>query len=93
MEETTKNKKIGLLIMCLATIGFFFFFAYFDQSGTEIQYRNLNYMLKTITTTAFLPLGLYFGLYFYGGKKLAMQIGGWLALLLILSYLIGFITH
>jgi hypothetical protein len=50
-------------------------------------------MARVIVTDAFLLVGLYCGLYFYGGKKLANQIGGGLAILLTVAYIVGFLLH
>jgi hypothetical protein len=92
MEQ--KNKKIGVLIMIFGAIGFFLSFIYFFGWSTgEIEYQNLGYMLKLACTFGFAILGLYFGLLFYSGKKLALQLGGGLGLLIALSYVIGFLLH
>lgn len=79
--------------MLLGTILFFSSIIYFNQSGTKIEYRNLNYILKMVLTYGIALSSLYFGLYFYHGKKIAMQIGGGLALLLIISFILGFLLH
>ena len=91
--QTEKNKKIGLLILCLATLGFFFCIFYFNQSGSLIEYRDRTYMIKMIITYAFIPIGLYFGLLFTSGKKLATMIGGGMTLLLIIGLILGVILH
>ncbi len=93
MDQTPKNKKIGVGIMVLGALCSFTSLIYFNQAGTSIEYTNTIYMLKLIATQAFLPLGLYFGLYFYSSKKLALQIGGGMALLLVIANLLGFLLH
>lgn len=93
MEPTLKNKKVGVLIMLLGAIGFFSTFMLFGQAGTTIDYRNPVYMLKTAVTDGFLVAGLYFGLRFYAGKKIGSQVGGAVALLMLLAYVVGLISH
>ena len=91
--QTEKNKKIGLLILILGTVMFFISILFFGQSGTRVEYRNLNYMLKTFCSEGIIFLTLYFGLYFTSGKKLAIQISGGLLLLLSLAYLFGYLFY
>jgi hypothetical protein len=91
--QSERNKKIGLIIMSLGAIGFFGFFIYFNLSGAALDSKNIPLLVKIIFTTAFLPAGLYFGLYFTSGKKLALQIGGGGALFLIIAYILGFLLH
>jgi hypothetical protein len=70
MNERTR-KQIGALIMASCAVGFFASFIYFFGSSTGgIEYTNLNYMLKLACTFGFVVFGLFFGLLFYGGKKL-----------------------
>jgi hypothetical protein len=92
--ESQNSKRIGVLIMALGAIGFFYSFIYFFGSSTgSIEYETLSYMLKLTLTLAFAVLGLYFGLLFYGGRKIALQLGGRLALLLVVAFLTGFFLH
>ena len=89
--QSDKNKKIGLLFMVSCSVLFFFFFWYFNLDGVKIDFSNLSLTLKMLFTTAFLPLGLYSGLYFYSGRDNANQIGGMAALLLVCAYIIGYL--
>jgi hypothetical protein len=92
MEQ--KNKKTGVLIMLIGAVSFFVSFIYFFGWSTgNIEYGNLSYMLKLAFTFSLSVFGLYFGLLFYGGKKIAMKLGGGLGLLLALAYVIGFVLH
>ena len=94
MDRTKdSDKKIGLLILVLTAMGVGFLIVYFNQSGTYIQYRDVAYMLKMVGTYGLLVVGLYVGLYFISGKKIANQIGGGLAILLILAYIVGRLLH
>lgn len=79
--------------MFLGLIGFGFFYWYFDQAGARVEYRNVNSMLEILISFSFLIVGLYFGLYFYSGKKLANQIGGGSLLFLVIAYILGFLLH
>ena len=91
--QTNKNKKIGLLILCLAALGFFFFFWRFNLENVSLNEATNLKLLQMIFTNAFLPAGLYFGLYFAHSKKLANQIGGGLVIFLIIAYILGFLLH
>jgi hypothetical protein len=93
MYPARRDKQRGVLIMVVAAIAFFTCFLLFNQAGTPIQYTNLSYMAKMILTDVFLPVGLYFGLYYYSGRRLAAQVGGGLALFLVVAYLVGLIAH
>ncbi len=78
--------------MVLGTILFFFFYSYFNFStGGKIDFEDLISLSKLVFTVAIIPSALYFGLYFISGKKLATQIGGGLALLMFVAFLIGYI--
>jgi hypothetical protein len=63
---------------------------YFGLSGGAIDYEDNVLTIKPLTAIALLPLGLYFGLLFYATRKIALQLGGGLGLLMALAYLIGF---
>ena len=91
--QAAKNKEIGVLIMTLGVMAFAYLFWYFELDGSVIDYNDTSLVLKMVLTSSSLPLGLYFGLYFYGGKRLAAQIGEGLALLMFLGYVIGFFLH
>jgi hypothetical protein len=91
--QTDANKKRGVVIMCLGALGFFFFFGYFHLSGAILDYKDIPLLLKMILTTAFLPAGLYVGLRFYGGNRLATQIGGGLTVFLVIGFILGFLLH
>lgn len=91
--QIEKNKKKGVLIMLLGVVGFFFLILLFQQSGSQIQYKNIDYMLKMLCTYGFLLLGLSGGLFYYSGKKLAIQIGGGIAIFLTVALILGFLLH
>jgi hypothetical protein len=91
MEQ--KNKWIGLAIMFIGLLTTVFFFSYFKLDGKIVDFAEPSLVLKAILTTLCLIVGLYFGLYFAAGKKVASQIGGGLGLLMALSYVIGFLLH
>lgn len=92
--DQQKNKQIGVLIMILGAVAFIVSFVYFFGSSTgTIEYGNLSYILKLAFTLSLAVLGLYFGLLFYGGKRIAIQLGGGLGFLLVLSYVIGYLLH
>ena len=91
MVQTIKNKKIGLFILLLAALGFAACFWLFHLDGARIDFKNTSQLLETVLTIAFLPLGLYFGLLFISGKKLALQIGGGTALFLVIAFLVGYL--
>jgi len=91
--QTQKNKIFGVLVMFVCILVFFFLFAYFKLDGASLSEATLTELLKMIVTTAFLPAGLYLGLYFYSGKKLANQIGGGATLFLIAAYILGLLLH
>jgi hypothetical protein len=88
--QTEKNKKIGLLILITGTIGFFLFSYFFHLFGSKVEFKNPFYLLKMIFTDSFLLGGLYFGLYFANGKKIAGQISGALLLFLVIAFIVGF---
>ena len=80
--------------MTLGAIRFFSSFVYFFGGSTDsIEYKNFDYMLRLLCISSFALFGLYFGLYFFSGKKLAIQLGGGMALLLLVAYLIGSLLH
>jgi hypothetical protein len=91
--QSEKNKKIGLGIMLLGFLGSIFFFWYFKLNGEVINYRNTPVFLGFILGFLSLLIGLYFGFYFYGGKKLANQIGGGFALLFLVACIFSFLFH
>ncbi len=78
--------------MCVFAAAFILFFWYFGLDGAQINV-NPSLLLESFFTAALLPVGLYGGLYFASGKKVALQLGGGLGLLLILAYVIGFLLH
>jgi hypothetical protein len=91
MEQ--RNKRIGVLIMFFGFVICCFFIWFFKLSGQIVDFTNLGLVLKFMFASAFMPLGLYVGLLFYGDKKVAVQLGGGLGLLLVLSYVVGFLLH
>jgi FlaA1/EpsC-like NDP-sugar epimerase len=88
---TPKDKKIGLLILCVSAALFAFFFWYFKLDGKTINFNDAVDVLKTAITIAILPAGLYLALRFVSGKKLAMQVGGTMAVLMVLALFIGWV--
>lgn len=91
--QTQKNKKIGLSIIILGTIAFFISIFLFNQSGTMIEYKNVEYMLKMLLSYGILVATLYGGLYFAHSKKLANQIAGGMAICLVIAYILGIVLH
>jgi hypothetical protein len=87
------HKKTGLAIMCATLLAAALLFWIFGLNGKSVDFSNTLLVLKFIITTACLILGLSLGLYFAAGKKVASQIGGSLGLLMVLAYVIGFLTH
>ncbi len=89
-----KRKKLAALVMIVALTGFFVSFAFFDLFGTKIDYANPAYMLlKVACGFGFIVLGLFAGMYLYGGKQLAVRVAGRLAAALVIAYLLGFALH
>jgi hypothetical protein len=88
-----RNKKIGLAIMCAGPLAAAFFFWYFKLDGRIVDFTNPSLVLKAMLTTLCLIVGLYFGLYFAAGKKVALQLGGGLAVLMVLAYVINFLFY
>jgi len=91
MQDKT-NKRIGLAIMCVFAVAFIFFVRYFGLDGAQIN-GNPSLLLEGFFTAILLPIGLYGGLYFAAGKKVALQLGGGLGLLLILAFVIDFLLY
>ncbi len=91
--QTNKEKWIGVLIMACGVALSAFFFWYFKFDGLIISYKDTSLLLKYLFTIAFLPLGLYLGLYFYGGRKNANQVGGLFFLTLVIIIAIGYLFH
>lgn len=91
--QSQNDKWVGVGIMLLGLMVGAFFFWYFKLDGKVIDFNDTSLVLKSIITVSSLIIGLYFGLLFYGGKKIALQLGGGLGLLLILSYVIGYLLH
>lgn len=89
--QTGKNKKIGVVIMFLGLTLCIFFLWYFKFDGVKIDFTNKLVLLKSLVPIFSLILGLYFGLYFYGGKRIANQIGGGIIIFVIIGYLLGLI--
>jgi hypothetical protein len=88
-----KNKWIGVIIMVISAAAFFSLYVYFGFDGGKIDHKNWTSIIKLLFTVFLLPFGLYFGLLFYGGKKIALQLGGGLGLLLALSFILGFLLY
>jgi hypothetical protein len=91
MEQ--RNKRIGLGIMCIGLLAAAFCFWHFQLDGKVVDFADSKLVLKVIVTTLCLVIGLFFGLLFAAGKKVALQLGGGLALLLVISYVVGFLVH
>lgn len=91
--KTNKQKWIGVGIMLVALAFASFFFWFFKFDGVVINDKNTTQFLEFLFTVSFLPLGLYFGLYFYGGRKNANQVGGLFFLTLVVIILIGYFLH
>ncbi len=91
--QTNKNKWIGVSILALSAICFFSLSHWFNLFGSTIEYQNPQYVLKMFIADAFIPIGLYFGLYFYQDKKTAKLIGGGMAVFLIVAYVLGLLIH
>jgi hypothetical protein len=79
--------------MCIGLLAAAFCFCYFQLDGKIIDFANPKLVLKVIVTTLCLVIGLFFGLLFAAGKKVAVQLGGGLAVLLVISYVVGFLLH
>lgn len=88
-----EDKKKGLIIMLLSAAVFIFLFSYFNLSGAKISNENIPLLLKALFTVAVLIFGLWFGLYFTSGKKIAAQIGGGLTIFMLITFVIGFLIH
>ena len=73
--------------MFCAALLFFGLVALFRLDGKAFNIRNGRLFLEMIVTAIPLPLGIYFGLYFYSGRKLATQLGGAVAIVLILGFI------
>jgi hypothetical protein len=86
-------KKLGVLIMALGSLTFFFLFWLFRLDGVILDFKNTALFLKILVATAVLPVSLYFGLYFYSGRRLANQIAGGVAAFLVICFLLGFLLH
>lgn len=91
--QNEKNKKRGLIILILGTVSFFLLYSYFDLSDGKINYMDTISLLKFILTTAIIPVTLYLGLRSMHSKKLAMQIGGGLGILLVIAFILNFILY
>lgn len=77
-------------MLCTSIAISFLLLDYFNLFGSKIDGKNI---LKAVLATA-IPLGgLYFCLYFVHSKKLANQIGGGLAVFLVIAYILGFLLH
>jgi len=79
--------------MFLGFVASCFFIWFFRLNGQVVDFKDKALVLKFIFASAFLPVGLYVGLLFYGGKKIAIQLGGGLGFLMVLAYAIGFLIH
>jgi apolipoprotein N-acyltransferase len=88
-----KNKWTGVIIMCFGFVACCFLIWLFNLSGQTIDFKDPALVLKFILASATLPIALYFGLLFYGGKKIALQLGGGLGVLMAFAYLLGFLIH
>ena len=91
--DQDKRKKLAILVMVVGMTGFFVSFAYFGLFGTQIEYANAAYMLKSACGLGFLLSGLFFGAYLYGDKQFAVRVTGSLAALFLIAYLLGRAIH
>ena len=80
--------------MWLGVVAFFASYLYFSQPlGLKIEYNNFRYMWRLNTPFVILLVSLYVGLYYYGGKKIAMQLGGGMAIFYLLAVVVGYLLH
>ena len=79
--------------MLVGLIVSFCFLWFFKLDGVAVDYKNPLLLLKFISPTISLIAGLYFGLRFISGKKIANQIGAGLAGLLVIAYVVGLLLH
>jgi hypothetical protein len=91
--QSQKNKWIGVGIMMLGLLVGAFFVWFFKLDGKVIDFNDPSLVMESIIMVSCPIIGLYFGLLFYGGKKIAFQLGGGLGVLLVLAYVIGFLLH
>ena len=62
--------------MLLALLICAFFLWYFHLDGAAVDYKNPSLVIKFLFTLAFLPLGLYFRLYFLLGNNSLQELRG-----------------
>ena len=74
--------------MLCAAVLFFGLIGLFGLNGKILDLKNERVLIEMIVAVVPLPLGLYFGLYYYSGRKLANQLGG--AALIVLA--LGFVA-
>jgi hypothetical protein len=86
MQMNSDRKKVIIIMGCAAVL-FFVLFALFGLDGQMLNLTNGRLLIKMIVTATPLPLGLYFGLYFYSGRKLANQLGGAAVIVLLLGFI------
>lgn len=91
--QTQNSEKVGLLILVLGAICFFLLYKYLNLSGGKIDYKDIFSLSESLLISLFIPVILYFGLYFTSGKEVARRIGGGLGILVILAHIIGFFLH
>lgn len=77
----------------LADTDFAFLFWFFKLDGEKVDFANPPLMLKFVMTTLSLIVGLFFGLRLAAGRKVALQIGGGLGLLMVVVSGIGFLIY
>jgi hypothetical protein len=84
---TDRDRKKGVIIMFCAATLFFGLVALFGLDGKMLDLRDERVFTEMIATAIPLPVGLYFGLYFYSGKKLANQLGGAALIVLVIGFI------
>ena len=84
---TDSDRKKGIIIMLCAAALFFVLFGAFGLDGKVLDFNNEPVLMEMLLTVIPLPLGLYFGLYFYSGRKLAIQLGGAAVIILVLGFI------
>jgi hypothetical protein len=85
--QTDSDRKKGVIIMFCTALLFFGLFALFGLDGRIFDVKNGRLLIEMIMTAIPLPIGLYFGLYFYSGRKLANRLGGAVAIVLVLGFI------
>lgn len=88
MTDNSRKKK-ALVILLVTAVVVFGLFELFGLFGKAVDIHDIRSSAEMLLAIVPIPIGLWWGLYYCAGSKVAYQIGGATALALMFAVLVA----